>query len=72
MFPSSRIDKVSILRREKTFISKAYFQRFRVRYEKHKKCLKKGVLGYKSVSFAPAITANVLTYFNGKRIKDIL
>jgi hypothetical protein len=33
---------------------------------------KKGLLGYKSVSFAPAITANVLTYFNGKRIKDIL
>ena len=30
------------------------------------------VLGYKSVSFAPAITANVLTYFNGKRKKDIL
>jgi hypothetical protein len=30
---------------------------------------KKGLLGYKSVSFAPAITANVLTYFNGKRIK---
>jgi hypothetical protein len=23
---------------------------------------KKGLLGYKSVSFAPAITANVLTY----------
>jgi hypothetical protein len=33
---------------------------------KIKKPLKKGVLGYKS-GFAPAITANVLTYFNGKR-----
>jgi hypothetical protein len=29
------------------------------------------VLGYKSVSFAPAITANVLIYFIEKRIENI-
>jgi hypothetical protein len=36
---------------------------------KSKKMFKKRVIRVCKVSFAPAITANVLTYFNGKRIK---
>jgi hypothetical protein len=49
----NRIDKVSILREKTSYFKRRISSDLGVRYEKHKKCLKKGLLGYKVLVLHP-------------------